>query len=356
LAFITMTHPAEHPSFPRVFEELSRPEGLSGETVRRVFDAIFAGAWTPAQIGALLASQRLKGDNAECIRAAAEAMRAVMVKVEHDFPVLLDTCGTGGDGSSTLNLSTGAALIAAAAGIAVGKHGNRAATSRSGSADVLEALGIPLDVPAAQQSGVLREARIAFFFATAHHPAMKHAMPVRRELGIRTIFNCLGPLANPASATHQLLGAPDDAMRKVLAQALAGLGTTRAWVIRSSDGMDEVSPHAPTRVTEIAGGKLTELEVAPEDFGIERSPPGAIAGGETPQNAKILGDVLSGERHPSRDAFVLNAAAALVVAEGLAPRAAADRAREAIESGAARRVLERWRDAARARRASPGAA
>ena len=349
-----MTTPTDTPSFARVFEELSRPEGLSGQTMRRVFDAIFAGAWTPAQIGALLASQRLRGDNAELISAAAEAMRAVMVRVPHDFPVLLDTCGTGGDGSSTLNLSTGAALIAAAAGVAVGKHGNRAATSRSGSADVLEALGIPLDIAAHEQGGVLREARIAFFFAQAHHPAMKHAMPVRRELGIRTIFNCLGPLANPASATHQLLGAPDDAMRPILAQALAGLGTKRAWVIRSSDGMDEVSPHAATRVTEVNGGKLSEFEIAPEDFGLERSPAGAIAGGETPMNAKILSDVLAGERHASRDAFVLNAAAALVVAEGLAPRAAADRAQEAIESGATRRVLERWRDAARARRPSGG--
>jgi anthranilate phosphoribosyltransferase len=349
-----MTSPADPPSFSRVFDELARPEGLSGETMRRVFDAIFAGAWTPAQIGGLLTALRLRGDSAECIRAAAEAMRSVMVRVPHEFPELLDTCGTGGDGSGTLNLSTGAALIAAAAGVPVGKHGNRAATSRSGSADVLEALGIPLDLPAAEQGTVLREARIAFLFAQAHHPAMKYAMPVRRELGIRTIFNCLGPLANPAGATHQLLGAYDDGMRAVLAQALAGLGTTRAWVIRSSDGMDEVSPHATTRVTEVVNGKLSELEIAPEDFGLARSPEGAIRGGETPVNAKALIDVLGGEKHPARDAFVLNAAAALVVVQGLAPRAAADRANEAIESGAARRVLERWREVAQARRPGNG--
>ena len=342
------------PSFARVFEELTRPAGLSGETVRRVFDAIFAGAWSPAQIGALLTALRLSGDSAETIRAAAEAMRAAMLRVPHDFPRLLDTCGTGGDGSGTLNLSTGAALIAAAAGVPVAKHGNRAATSRSGSADVLEALGIPLDLPANEQGAVLRDAGIAFLFAQAHHPAMKYAMPVRRELGIRTIFNCLGPLANPAGATHQLLGAYDDGMRSVLAQALAGLGTTRSWVIRSTDGMDEVSPYAPTRVTEVENGKLTEFEIAPEDFGLRPSPAGAIQGGETPANAKVLSDVLGGESHVSRDAFVLNAAAALVVAEGLAPRAAADRAREVLENGAARRVLERWREVARGRRPASG--
>ncbi|HEV8550601.1 MAG TPA: anthranilate phosphoribosyltransferase [Polyangiaceae bacterium] len=191
----------EHPAFARVLEELMTPAGLSAATVRRVFDAIFAGAWTSAQIGGLLTALRLHGDRAETIAAAASAMRAVMLRVPHEFERLLDTCGTGGDGSGTLNLSTGAAIIAAAAGVPVAKHGNRAASSRSGSADVLEALGVPLDVPAAEQASVLKEANIAFLFATAHHPSMKHAMPVRRELGIRTLFNVLGPLSNPAGAT-----------------------------------------------------------------------------------------------------------------------------------------------------------
>jgi anthranilate phosphoribosyltransferase len=343
----------EHPAFASVFNELGAG-ALSGATVRRVFDAIFAGAWTPAQTGGLLVALRLSGDSPEVIQAAAEAMRAVMLRVPHDFPALLDTCGTGGDGSNTLNLSTGAALIAAGAGVPVGKHGNRAATSKSGSADVLEALGVPLDVPAAAQGDVLREARIAFLFAQAHHPAMKHAMPIRRELGIRTLFNCLGPLANPAGATHQLLGAYDDSMRAVLARALAGLGTKRAWLVRSTDGMDELSPHAPTRVTELSGGTLRELEVAPEDFGISRSPAGAIRGGDPKENAAALELVLDGKPHASRDAFVLNAAAALVVAEGIDPKRAADRARESIESGAARRVLETWKRIASSRRPSTG--
>jgi anthranilate phosphoribosyltransferase len=338
------------PRFPEVFEELSRPEGISAPTVRRVFDAIFAGAWTPAQIGAFLACLRQKGDSAEVIAAAAAAMRAVMVPVPHQLDVVLDTCGTGGDGSATLNLSTGAAVIAAAAGVTVAKHGNRAATSRSGSADVLEALGVPLDVPAAAQSRVLTKAGIAFLFAQAHHPAMKYAMPVRRELGIRTLFNCLGPISNPAGATHQLLGAFDHAMRPVLAGALRDLGTRRAWVIRSDDGMDELSPHAVTRVTELDGGKLTELALAPEDFGLPRSAEGAIRGGEPADNAAVFAKVLSGEPHPSRDAFVLNAAGALVVAHGMAPKAAALRAREVLENGAALRLLDAWRAAALAER------
>jgi anthranilate phosphoribosyltransferase len=345
----------DFPSFASVLDELMRPEGLSAPTVRRVFDAIFAGAWTSAQIGGLLTGLRLRGDRGDIIAAAAGAMRAAMLKVPHEFPKLLDTCGTGGDGSGTLNLSTGAAIIAAAAGTPVAKHGNRAASSRSGSADVLEALGVPLDVPAVDQGAVLREAGIAFLFALAHHPAMKHAMPVRRELGVRTLFNCLGPLANPAGATHQLLGAYDDGIRRVLAEALRELGTTRAWVVRSSDGMDELSPHAMTRVTEVDRGHLREFEIVPEDFGFERSPAGAIRGGDPSENATALREILLGAPHPARDAVLLNAAGALVVADGLEPRLAAERAREALDSGAAARVLDAWRRTAEARRQRPGA-
>ena len=341
---------SEPPVFSQIFNELSSPGGASAATVRRIFDGIFAGAWTPAQISGFLVGLRMNGDRAEVISAAAESMRSAMVRLEHDFDALLDTCGTGGDGSHTLNLSTGAAIIAAAAGVRVAKHGNRAATSKSGSADVLESLGIPIDVPQAQQVEVLREAGIVFLFAQAHHPAMRHAMPVRRELGIRTLFNCLGPLANPARVTHQLLGAYDDGIRPVLAQALQTLGTRRAWVVRSVDGMDEVSPFAPTRVTALSGGKLQEFEITPEDFGLPRSPEGAIRGAEPASNAAVLQAVLAGEPHPSRDAFVLNAAAALCVALDVTPKDAAARARQAIESGAARSTLERWRSAAQARR------
>jgi anthranilate phosphoribosyltransferase len=321
-----------------------------------VFDAIFAGAWAPASISGFLLALRLTGSETPAvIAAAASAMRAVMVPVPHEHEVLLDTCGTGGDGSGTLNLSTGAALIASAAGVAVAKHGNRAATSRAGSADVLEAMGIPLDVPGARQSEVLREAGIAFLFAQSHHPAMRHVMAVRRELGVRTLFNALGPLANPAGATHQLLGAFDDKVRPVLAGALLELGSKRSWVIRSEDGLDEMSPFAATRISEVDGGRVRELTLTPEDFALPRSPAGAIAGADPAHNARVLEAILRNEPHPARDAILLNAAAALVVALGIAPRAATERARSALESGAAHAALLRLRRAAGARRAEPAA-
>jgi anthranilate phosphoribosyltransferase len=337
------------PKFSDVYAELGSARGLSQATTRAVFDAIFAGAWTPSQIAGFLVAVRQR-ETAEVVAGAAAAMRAAMVPVTHSFPKLLDTCGTGGDGSGSLNLSTGAALVAAAAGVRVAKHGNRAATSRSGSADVLESLGIPLDVLPAEQGKVLDEAGIAFLFAQAHHPAMRHAMPVRRELGIRTLFNLLGPLSNPAGVTHQLLGAPDDAARQNLAQALLLLGVSRAWVVRSADGLDEVSPFAETRVTEVSDGKLRELVISPQSFGFELSPAGAIAGGEPDENARALTTILSGEKHAASDAVALNAAAALVVFHGMTEREAGAQAREILASGKALATLKAWSDAARKRR------
>jgi anthranilate phosphoribosyltransferase len=338
------------PKFSDVYAELTSPAGLSQATTRAVFDAIFAGAWTPSQIGGFLVALRQRGETADVVAGAASAMRAAMLPVPHPFPKLLDTCGTGGDGSGSLNLSTGAALVAAAAGVRVAKHGNRAATSRSGSADVLESLGIPLDIPAAAQGDVLSEAGITFLFALAHHPAMRHAMPTRRELGIRTLFNLLGPLSNPAGVTHQLLGAPDDATRLVLAEALVKLGVTRAWVVRSADGLDEVSPFAETRVTEVDGGTLREHVVAPESFGFAPSPAGAIAGGEPADNARALTTILGGQKHPAADAVALNAAAALVVFHGMSERDAGAQAREVLASGKPLQTLSRWVEAASKRR------
>jgi len=342
---------AEIPKFNEVFAEMTGPGGLSAATVRRVFDAIFAGAWTPASMaGFLIGLRQSEHGTAAVLAAAARAMRAVMIPVAHDFKVLLDTCGTGGDGAGTLNLSTGAALIAAAAGVPVAKHGNRAATSRAGSADVLEAMGIPLDVPAARQAEVLAEANIAFLFAQCHHPAMRHVLPVRRELGVRMVFNCLGPLANPAGASHQLIGAFDDAIRPVLASALADLGATRAWVVRSEDGLDEMSPFAPTRISEVSAGRTREFTLGPEDFGLTRSRAGAIDGADPAHNARALEAILKNEAHPARDAILLNAAAGLVVALDIEPKAATERARAALESGAAAESLQRLRRAANARR------
>lgn len=343
----------ETPKFSAVFSEMTGPGGLSPDTVRRVFDAMFAGAWPPASIAGFLVALRMNdGETPAVLAAAARAMRAVMIPVAHNFGVLLDTCGTGGDGAGTLNLSTGAALIASAAGVPVAKHGNRAATSRAGSADVLEAMGVALDVRADRQTEVLAEAQIAFLFAQAHHPAMRHVMPVRRELGVRTLFNCLGPLANPAGATHQLLGAFDDRMRPVLAAALAELGSTRAWVVRSEDGLDEMSPFAATRISEVEAGRVREFSLTPEDFGLSRSPAGAIAGADPEHNARILESILQNDEHPAKDAILLNAAAGLVVALGLEPKAATARARQALESGAAHETLQCLKRAASARRSA----
>lgn len=342
---------SDAPRFPDVFAELLAGS-LSGNTVRRVFDAIFAGAWQPTQIAAFIAGLRLRGESPEVITAAALAMRGAMVRVEHGLPKVLDTCGTGGDGLGTLNVSTGAAVLAAAAGVPVAKHGNRAASSRTGSADVLEALGIPLDLSPKHSAELLREVGIAFLLAPAYHPAMRHAGQVRKELGIRTLFNSLGPLCNPAGATHQLLGAAEESMRSILAQTLRELGTTRAWVVRGTDGLDEISPCATTRIAVVTPASVTEMEIAPEDFGIGRLSMDALRGGDAAENASALEHVLSGRPHPATDAFVLNAAAALVVADDLLPKAATDRIRGVLGSGAGARTLEAWRNAAKLRKSA----
>ncbi|HVW28518.1 MAG TPA: anthranilate phosphoribosyltransferase [Polyangiaceae bacterium] len=340
---------SDSPRFADVYAELLSG-ALSAPTVRRVFDAIFAGAWTPMQIAAFVSALRVRGETAETVAAAAEALRSAMVPVAHDLSRVLDTCGTGGDGLGTVNLSTGAAIIAAAAGVPVAKHGNRAASSRTGSADVLEALGIPLDLSAADSARVLRDAGIVFMLAPTHHPAMRHASQPRRELGIRTIFNLLGPLANPARATHQLIGAPDEAMRKILAETARALGTARTWVVRGVDGLDEMSPTTETRVAIVTPSGVTEQVLAPEDFGLSRITLSDVRGGEPAENARILETVLGGGAHPSASGFILNAAAALVIAEDLSPKTAADKAREVVASGAAAKLLHRWREIAGARR------
>jgi anthranilate phosphoribosyltransferase len=342
----------EHPTFAEVFISLERG-ALAPDDVRAAFGAILAGAWTPVQIGAFATALRLRGESAEAIVAAAEALRSVMTPVDHGLDEVMDTCGTGGDGAHTLNVSTGAAIIVAACGVHVAKHGNRSVSSRCGSADVVEALGIPTDVDPGRQAGVLREVGIAFLMAPAHHPALRHAGTARRELGVRTIFNALGPLVNPARTTHQLVGVYDDGLRPIAAAALGKLGVRRAWVVRSEDGLDEVSPSAPTRVSVLDSGTVEERIVRPEDFGIAPLPLSALAGGEASENARAITAILEGETHPATEAIVLNAAAALVVARALAPREAAEAARDAIGSGRARATLEAWRGAARRAKGSP---
>jgi anthranilate phosphoribosyltransferase len=336
--------------FPEIYRQLSGAARPSPTVVHAAFDAILAGAWTPVQVAGFLVALRAYSTSAEVLLAAAQSMRGAMVVVEHEFDQVLDTCGTGGDGQRTVNLSTAAAIIAAASGIAVAKHGNRAISSKAGSADVLEALGIPLDLPPEVAGAVLSEARIAFLLAPVHHPAMRHAAVARRELGIRTLFNALGPLGNPARATHQLIGTYEDGLRTVFAEVLRELGTQRAWVVHGQDGLDEVSPFGLTRVTVLEGGRIQELEIVPEDFGVKRSQPGSVNGGDAAYNASVIERILAGMPHPSSDAVVLNAASALVVAHGLEPKAAAERARELVATGAALKTLARWRTAALARR------
>lgn len=340
---------ADHPTFASVFALIERDGVIAPDQVRAAFGAIFAGAWTPVQIGAFAAALRLRGaETAEAIVAAAEALRSVMTAVDHDLEHVLDTCGTGGDGAHTINVSTGAAIVVAACGVHVAKHGNRSVSSRCGSADVIDALGIPIDLDPSHQAAILRDAKIAFLMAPAHHPALRHAATARRELGVRTIFNALGPLVNPARTTYQLVGVYDDALRPIAAAALGKLGVRRAWVVRSEDGLDEISPAAPTRVSILReDGSVSERVVRPEDFGVARFDVSALAGGDASANASVITRILSGAAHPAVDAIVLNAAAALVVAGGDpdegALKTSAERARDAIASGRARETLEQWR-------------
>lgn len=341
----------EHKKFPYVYTELVSGR-LSPETVGQAFDAIFAGSWTPVQIAGFVSALRVSGETAPIIGAAARALRSAMVRVEHRLPRVVDTCGTGGDNLGTVNLSTGAAIIVAAAGLPVAKHGNRAASSQTGSADVLEALGIPIDLPPKLAGEVLEEAGITFLFAPAHHPSMRHAGQARKELGIRTIFNCLGPLANPAGATHQLVGAPEERLRPILAEVLCALGSKRAWVVRGTNGLDEMNPCGPTNVSAVSGGSVAELVVRPEDFGLAPTALESLRGGDAAFNASILESVLSGKGHPSLNGFLLNAAAALVVADEMEPKAAAERARALVDSGAAGRLLDRWRDVAQKKKSA----
>jgi anthranilate phosphoribosyltransferase len=341
---------------PPLLERLLGGEDLDGETVEATFGAILDGEVTPAQIAALAIAMRAKGETAQEIAAAARALRSRARRVEaRPGRALLDTCGTGGDGAATINVSTIAAIVAAACGAAVAKHGNRAVSSRAGSADLLEALGIPIDDGAddfdARLRGSLDEIGIAFLFAPRHHGALRHAAAVRRELGVRTIFNLLGPIANPAGATHQLVGVFDDRRRATVASVLGLLGGRRAWVVHGRPcagaprGLDEVSPASETLVTELdEQGTIRERVIHPRDAGFEPIELAAIAGGDAAENAKIAMAVLAGERGAPRDVVVLNVACALCVA-GIAGdlREGRARAEAAIDRGDARRLLERWR-------------
>ena len=313
------------------------------ELVASAFEEILLGRWSTAQIAAFVGALRVHGDDAKRLAAAARVLREHMVVVDHGLAATLDTCGTGGDGKHSINVSTGAAIVVAARGVHVAKHGNRSVSSKSGSADIVEALGVNLSVEPASQADVLRDAGICFMMAPTHHPALAHAAEARRDLGVRTLFNALGPLANPARTSHQLLGVYSDELRPLAADALMELGITRAWVVHSEDGLDEISPCAPTRVSVVENGAVTFITVRPEDFGMTPLSPDALAGGTGTENAAVLRRILEGAEHPARDIIALNAAAAFVVAKGVAPKDAFDAARTVIADGRARAKLDAWR-------------
>jgi len=307
-------------------------------------DAVLSGAASPGQIAALATALRMKGETVTEITAAARCLRRRCEWVEALPGVVLDTCGTGGGPLRTFNVSTVAAVVAAACGVPVAKHGLRAVTSRTGSADVLEALGVRIDAPREVVQRCLREVGIGFLYAPAYHVALANVGVVRQELGFRTVFDLLGPLANPAGATHQLLGVHSPRYLRPIAEVLGRLGVRRAWVLHGFGGIDEVSPAGDTQVVSVRQGVLVECTVSPADFGVEASSDlEALRGGDPRTNADIARAILAGERSPRRTAVILNAAAALVVSETTADlREAAEMATAAIDSGAAERTLARW--------------
>lgn len=302
---------------------------------------IMEGQVTPAQFGAFVTALRMKGETSQEIAGMARAMREKAVPVRAQG-ALVDTCGTGGDNASTFNISTAAAFAAAGAGLAVAKHGNRAAGSRCGSADVLEALGVRIELTAAGVERCLAEAGIGFMFAPSFHPAMKYAGPPRREIGIRTVFNILGPLTNPAGARAQVLGVADPALADKMAEVLGLLGCRHALVVHGEDGLDEITISGRTRVCELDGGALRRYTVGPEDFGFPRADLNGIRGSSPGENAALVRQVLSGARGPRRDVVLMNAAAAIVAGDlaRTLPEAAA-MAAEAIDSGRALEKLDR---------------
>ena len=331
---------------------LAAGESLTADEAASAFGVVMRGDATAAQTAALLMGLRVKGETAEELTGAARALRTAMVRLPAREPeLLLDTCGTGGGRVQTFNISTAAAFVAAGAGARVAKHGNRSFTTKCGSADVLEALGVRIEMPVDDMRRVLEEAGIVFMFAPIMHPAMRHVGPVRREITIPTMMNILGPLANPAGAGRQVVGVADAPRLGLVAAALAALGTTHSMVVHGEPGMDELSPMGPTRVAEIRAGKVTEWILDPRDFGLPIATAESLAGGEPAENARRVVDTLEGkERGAPRHAVVLNAAAAIYVA-GLTPDLASGikRAEESIDNGKAAESLRGLARAARPR-------
>jgi len=321
--------------------KIATHQDLTGEEMRSVMTTIMDGEATPSQIGAFLMGMRVKGETVGEIAAAVSILRAKMVPVKAPEEAV-DIVGTGGDGVGTLNISTASAIVAAAAGVPIAKHGNRALSSKSGSSQALEALGIRLDLTPDEISTCIEKTGIGFMFAPAHHPAMKHVGPSRAELGVRTMFNLLGPQSNPAGVRRYLLGVYDRQWVEPVAAALLANRARKAWVVCGSDGLDEITTTGATFVAQIADGDLRSFEVTPEDAGLPRARLDDLLGGDPEHNAAALRGVLAGEPSPYRDIVLLNTAAALIVADKVGDlRTGARIAADVIDSGQARATLER---------------
>ena len=324
-----------------LIEKVARHEDLSADEAGAVMREVLEGRAAPGALAGLLVALVMKGERPAEIVGFAREMRAHAVKLSAPAGDVFDTCGTGGDRSGTFNISSAAALVVAACGVKVAKHGNRAASSQCGSADVYETLGVNLAASPDVVEKTLHQANIAFFFAQTFHPSMKHAAPVRRELGLRTAFNLLGPLTNPAGARRQIVGVPRAELTDLMARSLALLGSDRAWVVHGADGIDEISTTGYTKVAECRNGTVHTFHIHPSDFGVPKALPADLKGGDAARNAEIVTSVLAGQSGPARDIVILNAGAALFVAgksasvaEGIA------RAASAIDSGAAAATLE----------------
>ena len=299
--------------FKTLIAKVATGASLTREEAAGAFDRMMSGEATPSQMGGLLMALRVRGETVDEITGAVTTMRAKMLSVKAPADAV-DVVGTGGDASGSFNISTCAAFIVAGAGVPVAKHGNRALSSKSGAADVLQSLGVRIELDSKQVSMCIRDAGIGFMFAPAHHPAMKNVGPTRVELGTRTIFNLLGPLSNPASVKRQMIGTFSKHWVEPMAQVLKNLGSESIWVVHGSDGLDEITTAGPTSVAALEGGKIRTFEVTPEDAGLPRSKPDALLGGDAEHNAKALLDVLKGKPGPFRDVSIFNAAAALIVA------------------------------------------
>lgn len=323
--------------------KLSKKQDLAYAEAEAVMDEIMSGQATPVQMSAYLTALALKGETIDEITASAAGMRAHCIKLLHNLDVL-EIVGTGGDGSNSFNISTTSSLVIAAGGVPVAKHGNRAASSKSGAADVLEALGVKITLTPERSAEILKKINICFLFAQNYHIAMKYVAPIRKELGIRTVFNILGPLSNPAGANMELMGVYDQSLVEPLAQVMANLGVNRGMVVYGQDSLDEISMCAPTSVCEIRDGKFTSYEITPEQFGYERCEKGALTGGTPAENAEITKAILKGEeKGPKRQAVCLNAGAALYIAGKAASiEEGVKLAESLINSGAALKKLEEF--------------